>query len=324
MARYASLFLDVEDPFHDASDDAVLDCSRAIADCGVRVSFCVTGEKARRLLARSRADVIRALEPHALGLHTDRHSEHPTTMELLEDKGWDDGCAAVASSEAPGVRAFEDAFGRAPSFWGGAGNTWAPQVAGALLTIGIPACVYSPPSPRTGFPFLYCGCICAPGGCGVAEDEMASKSGADLALQRVLSTIATWPAPWIEVFLGHPTRYRHNDFWDRGYYGGKVPSEPDALPLRPDAEYRQCIDSLARIASAVSDHVNVLGFDDVLRLPWKFRPATPAETSETTRLWKEHFRSLAKWPVHRPNLSTDRIEAEALAKLHTLRIEFLD
>src|SRR5690348_3825266 len=87
--------MDIEDPFGSLSDDAAMIVAQEFAFRGIRGSFCVTGEKCRRLLRKDREDVIDALKPHALGLHTDTHSQHPTTMELLEKCGWEDGCEAA-------------------------------------------------------------------------------------------------------------------------------------------------------------------------------------------------------------------------------------
>ena len=87
-----SVFMDVEDPINDFADDAALDVASLFTKVGVRGSFCLTGQKCRKLLERQRLDVLEAFSCHCLGLHTDTHSLHPTTMELLERVPYEDGC----------------------------------------------------------------------------------------------------------------------------------------------------------------------------------------------------------------------------------------
>src|SRR5947207_1348915 len=134
-----SVFMDVEDPFNPLADPAALDIAQLFSNLSVKGSFCVTGEKCRSLMARNRTDIIDAYKSHCLGLHTNTHSQHPTTMELLSDVTYEDGCRLAHESEKPGFDSFTEAFGRVPSFWGGAGNTWSPEITFALSELGIPA-----------------------------------------------------------------------------------------------------------------------------------------------------------------------------------------
>src|SRR5258708_770577 len=138
-----SVFMDVEDPINPLADDAALDLALLFTEIGVRGSFCLTGEKCRTILARGRTDVIEAFRPHCLGLHTNTHSYHPTTMELLADAAFDEGCLFALAAESMGYRSFVEAFKRKPAFWGGAGNTWSPEITEALKRLGIPAYSYA-------------------------------------------------------------------------------------------------------------------------------------------------------------------------------------
>jgi hypothetical protein len=135
--------MDVEDPINPLADDAALDFARLFTDLGIKGSFCLTGEKCRTLLARCRSDVLRAFAPHSLGLHTNTHSFHPTTMELLADLPYEEGCEAAYNAEQPGLEAFQQAFDRTPAFWGGAGNTWSPEITDTLKRLAIPAYAYA-------------------------------------------------------------------------------------------------------------------------------------------------------------------------------------
>ena len=141
--RPVSVFMDVEDPINPLADPAALDIAQVFTNLSVKGSFCVTGEKCRSLISRDRRDILEAFKPHCLGLHTNTHSQHPTTMELLAEVSYEEGCRLALASEAKGFESFVSAFGREPSFWGGAGNTWSPEICHALGKLGIGAYSYA-------------------------------------------------------------------------------------------------------------------------------------------------------------------------------------
>lgn len=320
MARYVSLLMDVEDAINDASDDAALRCAQILTDAGVTGSLCITGEKIRRLHRLGRMDVLSALRPHAWGLHTNTHSYHPTTMELLEDKGWEDGCEAFVADTALGVEAFRSVFGKSPSFWGGAGNTWGPQVAGGLPTVGIGAYVYSLPSPWMRRPYRFCGCTALPGGVGIGESNYEDEVRFVAAMDRVLRAVERARTPWMEVFIGHPTRIRHRDFWDVGFFGGVTPASPVFVEPYPEALYEAMLGRFGRAVRMIAEHCDLLTVPEVLALPWEFSPATEAQRRRTRREWPKALRGMAGWPPHKPTLDTTTIVAETLAKVETLEI----
>lgn len=320
MARWISLLMDVEDPINEASDDAALDCARILTEEGVTGSLCITGEKVRRLHRLGRMDVLSALRPHAFGLHTNTHSYHPTTMELLEDKDWEEGCGAFVSDLGPGLEAFRSAFGKSPVFWGGAGNTWGPQVAGGLSDLGIPAYVYALPSPTFGRPYRFAGTIAFPGGIGIGESNYEDEGRFQAAMERVIARVRSARTPWIEVFIGHPTRIRHKQFWDVGFFGGKTPSAPVLAEPYPERTYRQMLGRFRRAIAMLRDARPVLSVEETLEQPWEFRPASMLERLSTSRKWSKQLKGMAGWPVHKPDLDTGSIIELTLKRLDSLEI----
>lgn len=324
MVRFISLMMDVEDPINAASDDAALRCAQTLTDLGVTGCFCITGEKIRRLRALGRHDVLSALRRHATGLHTNTHSYHPTTMELLENLGWDDGIDAFRADLQPGLEAFSAVFGRTPLFWGGAGNTWGPQVAGALPTMGIPAYVYALPSPWYRRPYRFAGCVAFPGGIGIGEQNLEAEKPFERAMERVLEVVKSTRTPWLEVFIGHPTRIRHRSFWDADFFDGRTPEDPEFAEPYPEPVYEAMMERFSRAVAMLNKVRPVLGFDEVLALPWRFRPASRLQKDRASREWARGIAGLAKWPVNRPDLNPERLVLQAREHLASMEIADLE
>jgi len=225
--KTVSLFMDVEDPINPLADDAALDFPLIFSEAGVRGSFCLTGEKCRTLAARGRTDVAEAYRPHSLGLHTNTHSFHPSTMELLAELEWEEGCEAAFNSERQGFDAFQGFVGRTPEFWGGGGNTWSPEISDAMKRLGIPAYVYA----LTQFPnqavHKFNGVFALPQAFSISELDWQDDARARDAADRVLRAVEALDQAWIGLFVGHPTKFRHTDWWDIPYYGGRTPPTPE-------------------------------------------------------------------------------------------------
>src|SRR5579862_6915100 len=249
--RTVSLFMDVEDPINPLADDTALDFADLFTACGIRGSFCLTGEKCRTLVARGRSDVVRAFEPHCLGLHTDTHSCHPTTMELLADLSYEKGCEAAYETEKKGFDAFVQAFGRKPAFWGGAGNTWSPEITDALKRLGIPAYAYA----HTRLPgeavHRFNGVVGLPQAVGVSEDDWALQP--EVAAEQVFRALDQIDQPWIGVFVGHPTRFRYEEFWDKPYAHGQTPPEPEFVEPVSDRQYLIAKSNLEGFLNQIQD-----------------------------------------------------------------------
>ncbi|MFI5387137.1 MAG: hypothetical protein ACHQ50_13580 [Fimbriimonadales bacterium] len=325
--RAVSLFMDVEDPINPRADDAALDLAVLFSEAGIRGSFCLTGEKCRTLVARRRTDVIEAFRPHCLGLHTDTHSFHPTTMELLADVSFEEGCEAAFATESRGYEAFIAAFGRPPAFWGGAGNTWAPEITDALKRLGIPAYSYAltqlPDEPVHRFN----GVIALPQHLSISEGDWADDDRAEVRSTHVIADVThrlspgtRHPAPWLGIFVGHPTKLRYKEFWDSPYAAGRTPPGPEFVEELPEETYERSKSNLRQFMDRLRPIVDIMGVDEALALPWSFRPPSEAEASYFREHTSRNLRSATGWPIHRPGLSAELIVEKTLNLLPTLEI----
>jgi hypothetical protein len=126
---YAVLYFDVEDVYFPSEypiDDIPGWLAEIMADCGVRGTFYVTGEKARSLSERGRRDVIERVAQHSIGSHG-QGNQHPLIPEILQDKGWDDGVEAMRRYEDRVTQDHLKAFGREPVGLGKHNAYWAAQ-----------------------------------------------------------------------------------------------------------------------------------------------------------------------------------------------------
>ena len=259
---YISLFIDVEDCGTPLSDDVAKDMAGVLTDHGLTGNMMVVGDKARTLEQRGREDVIAALSRHEIGLHSDRHSFHPTVAEYLAGKRWTDGIEEAVVREGPGVEALRRIFGRSPSCWGQPGGSWAPQIHPAVRRLGLPAIVYPATcTPRSdvhwyggtltfgyqhvfgGFDALYC------------DDEPFQHQLE--AFQAHVDECLHLGLPWIGLFLGHPIYVRAREFGDVLNLGHGNETPPELWrhpPLRSPAKYRTALKNLAILAQTVATH----------------------------------------------------------------------
>lgn len=318
--KLVSLFMDVEDPINPLADDAALDFPLLFQSVGVRGSFCLTGEKCRKLRVRSRVDVAEAYKPHSLGLHTNTHSFHPSTMELLADKEWDEGCLAAYEVEKSGFDAFVELIGRPPSFWGGGGNTWSPEVTDTMKRLGIPAYVYS----LTQFPndpvHRFNGVFGLPQALSISETEWADNEKSTAASERVLNAIEAFPQPWIGVFVGHPTKFRYTDWWDTPYYAGRTPNSPEyGTPVSEEC-YDRSRSNLSAFLAAVQSRFQVIGVEDAINLPWNFRSPLDSELAYFEEHTSAALRAAKNWPIHVKSLDPELIVSKTMALAGTAQI----
>jgi len=316
-----SLLFDVEDPFNLESDDATLQIAQIASECGVRATFCVSGHKCRVLQERGRRDVIDALKNHALGLHSDTHSLHPTTMELLEHKGWVDGVEAALESEGRGMRSFELVFGRKPCCWGGAGNTWGPQITEACRILGIPAILYSQFEVPGFAVHRFLGVLSLPSGAFLGgEDAMESEEAARDGVEQAIAKVRANPTAWAEVFCGHPSRYRLVEFWDRPYFGGETPKTYPHGPVRDETKFQDCMENLRKSILRLKEEFQIVGVDEIVDLDWQWREPNQAEKDQIATRTAERLKNAALWPPNHPSLDVSRIVAETLARINILRL----
>jgi hypothetical protein len=125
-----------------------------------KATFKMVGEKVRGLQRRGHSHILRKLDAHDIGYHTDYHSRSPTIPEYLLGCDWEGGIAEFERRERAGLATLREAFHRTPSCYGQPGGAWAPHVYPALRQWGIP--VYLDAGPWValdGKPHRYCGVL---------------------------------------------------------------------------------------------------------------------------------------------------------------------
>src|SRR5690242_5863181 len=254
---YATLLMDVEDLITPESDDAARTCCEILSQENVAATICVVGEKARLLEQRGRGDVIAALDQHDIGVHTHLHSVHPTVLEYLEGKGWEDGIEEAIQREEPRVRAIQRVFGVTPSCWGGPGNTWGPQINAALAKLGVPAVVYAHTASPDDNPHRFAGQLAYPESRSFNDEWYADETRTRTCVTRLchdLRADARQGVLWRQVFLGHPTRLLHEEFWDGPNFsaGANPPLTSCVSPRRKSAiDYDRVLVNFRRVVRAL-------------------------------------------------------------------------
>lgn len=162
MAMIATFKFDVEDiyyPHEIGIDDISGWTAEIMSEVGLPGTFCVMGAKARTMKKRGREDVLTAMARHELLSHQ-LDNTHPTLVEILADKDWDEGIEAIAEYEDQVTKDFLYAYGREPAGLTCHDGQWAPQHVGLAAKRKIPFM-----SNRVGVPgFLqpnwYAGAVC--------------------------------------------------------------------------------------------------------------------------------------------------------------------
>lgn len=158
----ATFKFDVEDIYYPHAcgvDDLAGWTAEIMTEVGLPATLCVMGAKARTMKERGREDVLAAMARHELASHQVDNT-HPTLIERLADKGWDDGLAAAAEYEAQVTRDFQFAYGREPAGMSRHNTQWAPQHVALAGQRGIPYMGNVVGVPGTEQPCWYAGAIC--------------------------------------------------------------------------------------------------------------------------------------------------------------------
>jgi hypothetical protein len=78
--------------------------------------------------------------------------------------------------------------------------------------------------------------------------------------------------------------------------------------------------NLARSIKCLKEEFDIVGLDDVLTKSWHYRDLTASELDTITTQTEKNVRASAGWPPNKANLNTDKIVAETLKRIHTLRV----
>jgi hypothetical protein len=131
---------DVEDVIHPESDDALKRLAEIHNDLGLRATFYMVGEKARRLRTRGRRDALDALKGHEIGYHGNYWFEFPHTAILYcERLPWDEAVQRAREAEFPGLNDVAEITGQWPAAWVQHQGNWGPALAHVLREAGLTA-----------------------------------------------------------------------------------------------------------------------------------------------------------------------------------------
>lgn len=158
----ATFKFDVEDIYYPTEcgvDDLAGWTAGIMSEVGLPASLCVMGAKARTMKQRGREDVLSAMARHDLVSHQ-LDNTHPTLVEILATKDWDDGVAAVAEYEDQVAADFEFAYGRRPVGLSRHNNQWGAQHVALAGMRGIPYMGNLVGVPGIEQPCWYAGALC--------------------------------------------------------------------------------------------------------------------------------------------------------------------
>ncbi len=233
---YVTLWFDTEDYILPQSDDAAKRLAEILTRLDVRATFKVVGEKARVLERRGRTDVIRALQKHDIGYHSNWHSRQPTVAVYLGDAGWDDGIAEFLRREGSGAADVRRIFGTVPVCYGQPGSSWAPQAYPALRSLGIT--MYLDEARHVGLngqPFFYGGMLNVFNlGEAVVRLDLDGAQNLANARQQFLKAreaVRARGGGTLSIYY-HPCEFVHKEFWDGVNFsrGNNPPPEDWKLP----------------------------------------------------------------------------------------------
>lgn len=158
----ATFKFDVEDTYYPHEigiDDIAGWTAEIMSEVGLPATLCVMGSKARTMKERGRDDVLKAMAKHDLISHQVDNS-HPTLVEILADKDWDEGIAAAAAYEDRVAEDFLFAYGREPVGLSRHNNQWGPQHVALAGKRNIPYMGNLVGVPGFEQPCWYAGALC--------------------------------------------------------------------------------------------------------------------------------------------------------------------
>jgi len=279
---YYLLWFDTEDYVDPASDDAALRLATTLEKMGVRATFKVVGEKARRLEKRGRRDVITALARHDIGYHTNYHSIPPAPASYQRLLHPLEAVEEFTRREEPGLRDLQRIFGILPSCYGQPGDSWGPAANVALRRWGVP--VYMDDGSQVGLngqPFWLGGMLYVFNLKGFTLRPDINKPETLPAINQKFSGMVDslrGKGGVIQTYF-HPTEFSATEFWDGvNFLGGAyTPPEGYKMPRRrspesAEAAYKSLFDFVRHVQSIpgveiVTARQLPLLFHDPVQLP---------------------------------------------------------
>lgn len=242
---YVVLWFDTEDYILPQSDDAAKRLAAFLTEQGIQATFKVVGEKARTLERRHRTDVIAALQKHAIGYHSNTHSQHPTPAEYESLLDWESGAAEFTRRERPGFDDVQRVFQQKPCCYGQPGSSWAPQAFPSLASWGVG--LYLDEAEHVGLdgqPFYYGGLLnifnTKEGPQLRPNDDWSNLEGSKARFHQFYEQMTGNGGGLISLYF-HPCEFIHSQFWDMNFaHGANPPREQWQIFLQrlPDSRER--------------------------------------------------------------------------------------
>lgn len=233
------LWFDTEDYILPPSDDAAKRLAAFLTEQGIQATFKVVGEKARTLERRHRTDVIAALQKHAIGYHSNTHSQHPTPAEYESLLDWETGAAEFSRRERSGFNDVQRIFQQRPCCYGQPGSSWAPQAFPSLSSWGVG--LYLDEAEHVGLngrPFYYGGLLnifnTKEGPQLRPNDDWSNLEESKRKFHQAYEQMTGNGGGLISLYF-HPCEFIHSQFWDMNFARGASPPREQwqIFPLRP-------------------------------------------------------------------------------------------
>jgi len=106
---------DVEDnwfPPEELGDEIVRWIAHTLTEYKLKANFLLVGDKFRRIKKFNLKELVKVLEFHGIGLHTNSQISHPFLPEMVENCSWEEGVKRVLKDEEEGIKILKEVTGR--------------------------------------------------------------------------------------------------------------------------------------------------------------------------------------------------------------------
>jgi len=278
---YATLKFDTEDVYYPPEyriDDIPGWLAEIMTDVGVRGTFIVFGEKARCLRERGRKDVLEKMAAHDIASHQ-MGNVRPLIPEILADKGWADGVAAMRQYEDRVAEELRAAFGCDPVALSRHNLYFGPQHVAVGGERGIPYVYGVTGVEGTETPTWYAGTLNLPSSTTpdfAGFDEIYSCDDAFQTkmrqLDQFLAACGERGVEFVSIFGCHPIKVMARGWIEHYCLVGGLTRTPEQLGWRygvkSRAEEARAQANFRRLCEYLRDHpdLEVLGTAEAARL----------------------------------------------------------